>query len=535
MREKGRRVYLAGLSGAGKTSVAERIAAWLGWPAYDVDREIERRTGRTVAELWADGGEEVFRREEHAAVEELTALGDSGVVALGGGTLEDPASRERLAAWGTGVFLDAPAETLAARVAGNGGLRPLLAGHAPVEVLRGLAVARGPGFAALPHRVDADRQPVEAVATQVLRALDWPPPEPITAGIWVGRGALAHAGNLLSDACQTERRSVVVVTDDDVWRLHGAALETGLAGAGWEAIPCLLPPGEEAKTPDCLARLWRAFAAAGTDRDTPAVILGGGAVGDAGGLAAATFKRGLPLVLFPTTLLAQVDAAIGGKNAVNFAGVKNLIGTFHFPAAVAGDPLCLLTLPERDWRSGWAEVVKAAVIGDPDLLELCERESEALLARRLDVVEEALRRSIAVKVAVVAADPREGGRRGVLNLGHTLGHALEAAGAGRWTHGEAVAIGIVAAARLAEAEGVAPKGLAERLASILDAFGLPTRGRREVAAASLHAAIRLDKKRRSGVLRLALPAAVGEVVLREVGEAAVAAWLERTCAWEEPR
>ncbi|HUP01568.1 MAG TPA: shikimate kinase, partial [Gemmatimonadota bacterium] len=427
-----RRVYLAGLSGVGKTAAAERIAGWLGWPWYDVDREVERRAGRTVAELWAAAGEPAFRRAERSVVEALIRAPGPGVLALGGGTLEDEASRELLAAWGTGVWLDAPPETLAARCAASdrSAARPLLAGRDPVRALREMAAVRGPRFAGLPWRVDANGRPGESgevVAVEAIRALPWPAPERIAEGVWLGRNALAHAGPTLAEAePDLARGRAVVATDDCVWPLHGAALARGLAAAGWEAIACPLPAGEGAKTPAVLARLWQALADQGAGRDEPVLVLGGGAAGDVGGLAAATFKRGLPLVLFPTTLLAQVDAAIGGKNAVNLSGIKNIVGTFHFPVAVVVDSFCLLTLPERDYRSGWAEVVKAGVIGDPDLLALCGERSAELLARRLDPVEEALRRAVAVKTAVVAADPRDEGRRAALNLGHTIGHALEA-------------------------------------------------------------------------------------------------------------
>ncbi|MGH7589291.1 MAG: 3-dehydroquinate synthase, partial [Gemmatimonadota bacterium] len=246
--------------------------------------------------------------------------------------------------------------------------------------------------------------------------------------------------------------------------------------------------------------------------------LGGGAAGDVGGMAAATFKRGVPLALFPTTLLAQVDAAIGGKNAIDLDGLKNMVGSFHPPVLVGVDPLCLLTLPEREWRSGWAEVVKAGLIGDPELLDLCEREADALLARRLDVVEEAVERAIRVKVAVVEEDPEEGDRRRVLNLGHTLGHALEAAGGGRWTHGEAIAVGLVAEARMGERIGITEAGVADRIERALAALGLPTGPDADPDAAELLDALRNDKKRAGGKVHVPLPVRAGEIRIAALDE-----------------
>ena len=537
------RLYLAGLSGAGKTAVAERIAGWLGWEWWDVDREVERVSGRSVSMIWSDEGEPAFREAERATVERLTALPGPGVIALGGGTLEDETSRARLAAWGRGVWLEAPAETLAARCAAadratadGAGTRPLLAGRDPVRALREMAALRGPRFAALGARVDANGRPAESVAVDALRALEWPAPERIAEGVWVGRDALSHAGRTLAAARpDLARGPAVVIADERVWPLHGAALARNLEGSGWEAVSCLLPAGEAAKSPETLARLWQGLAEAGASRDAPVVVLGGGAACDVGGLAAATFKRGLPLALFPTTLLAQVDAAIGGKNAINFAGVKNMLGTFHLPVAVVIDSLTLLTLPEREYRSGWAEVVKAGVIGDPELLALCERNAAALLARRLDDVEGALRRAIAVKLRVVDEDPREEGRRAVLNLGHTLGHAIEAALPGTWTHGEAVAAGLVAAARLAVERGVADPPLADRIEGALERLGLPTRVPARVRVDDLLERVRHDKKRSAGGLRIALPVSRGRgepagVVLETIEEGELRDWIERTCA-----
>lgn len=519
-----RRIYLAGLSGSGKTTVAELLGRWLGEPWADVDSEVERESERTIAEIWASDGEEAFRSLERAAVERLTGVDGPRILALGGGTLDDPMSRERLARWGVGVHLDGPAETLAVRATDPPGARPLLEGAEPVAVLEELAGRRAGAFAALAHRVGTEDRPVEAVAVEVLRRVATNEPREIAADVRLGRGLLAHAGRLLAEQLpDTPRGHLVVTTDDAVWALQGEALAAGLEAAGWRPAPCRLPAGEVAKSTANLERIWRDLVDRGADRDTPLLVLGGGAAGDVGGIAAATFKRGIPLALFPTTLLAQVDAAIGGKNAIDLDGLKNVVGTFHPPVLVGVDPLCLLTLPERDWRSGWAEVVKAGLIGDPGLLELCEREARAILSRRLDVVEEAIERAICVKVAVVKEDPREGDRRRVLNLGHTLGHAVEAVGNGRWTHGEAIAIGLVAEARMGERLGVTETGLAERIEAALAGLGLPGRPDLALDTDELLAATRHDKKRSAGKLHVALPARPGAVEIAVLDDAGLGA------------
>ncbi len=521
------RIYLAGLSGAGKSTVAALVGRWLGIPAVDVDAEVERAAGRSVAALWAEGGEAAFRAGERRAVEEVVTRPGPAVVALGGGTLEDPETRERLARWGQGVWLDAPAEALAERIGDGAAERPLLAGRDPARMLRELAAARGPRYAALPHRVRAHGRPAEAVAAAALRAVSRADPADLGDGVRLGRGALARAADLLADACPTAGEGVLpVVTDSRIWTLHGTDLADALAWRGWTASPIALREGEAAKAPDGLLSIWQGIAALGAEPGTPLLVLGGGAPGDVGGLAAATFKRGMALALFPTTLLAQVDAAIGGKNAIDLGGIKNVVGTYHDPVLVAIDPLCTLTQTERDWRSGWAEIAKSGLIGDPDLFALCEREPEAIGQRRLAVVEEAILRAARVKLRVVREDPREAGPRRALNLGHTVGHALEAAADGGLTHGEAVAIGLVAAARLSADLGVGEPRLVERIASALAALGLPTAPPPALDPGRVLALARQDKKRRGGAVHVVLPVRPGETTIRPIDEARLARWVE---------
>jgi 3-dehydroquinate synthase len=527
----GPRIYLAGLSGAGKTTVAALVARWLGIPAHDVDAEVERGAGRAVALLWAEQGEAAFRDAERGAVAELVSRPGPAVLSLGGGTLEDAESRERLARWGDGVWLDAPAEALAVRIGDGAAERPLLAGRDPARMLRDMAATRGPRYAALPHRVRAHGRPAEAVAVEAIRAVSRPEPAPLDRSVVLGRGTLSLAGSLLADRCpDAVGGALTVVSDARVWALHGHVLADALAARGWQGRALTLREGEAAKAPDGLLAVWQALAAAEAERSTPLAVLGGGALGDVGGLAAATFKRGLPLALFPTTLLAQVDAAIGGKNAIDLGGVKNVVGTFHDPALVAIDPLCPLTQPDRDWRSGWAEIVKAGLIGDTELFALCEREVEAIGERRLAVVEEAVARAARVKLRIVAGDPREQGPRRALNLGHTLGHAVEAAADGALTHGEAVSIGLAAAAWLSEREGLAEPGLAERVEAALTALGLPVRPPEETSPARLAQLVRQDKKRMGGALHAVLVARPGETEIRALDEAAIGRWVASTFA-----
>ena len=531
----GPRLYLAGLSGAGKTTLAALLGRWLGVRIADVDAEIERAAGRSVAELWSAGGESAFRALERETVERLVAGDDAAVIALGGGTLEDAGSRERLARWGEGVWLDAPAPVLAARVADGIG-RPLLASGAPEPALRALEAERRPRYEVLPHRVAVHGPTAVAAAVAVLRAVDAGALEELGAGIRFGRGALGRAADLLAGSFAVPTRDgahgppagpLPVVTDGRVWGLHGSPLAESLRSIDRDAVPIELEEGEAGKSPAALLQVWRSLAAVEAGRDAPLAVLGGGALGDVGGLAAATFKRGLPLALFPTTLLAQVDAAIGGKNAIDLDGIKNAVGTFHEPALVAIDPLCPLTQDGREWRAGWAEIVKSGLVGDPELFDLCEREVEGIGERRLAVVEEATRRAARVKLRIVAADPRDAGPRRALNLGHTLGHAIEAAADGTLLHGEAVAIGLVLAARLSERERVAEAGLAERIEAVLAALELPVRPPAGLDPGRVLALARQDKKRRGDAIHAVLPARPGAVEIRPLDDAALERWIGR--------
>jgi 3-dehydroquinate synthase len=293
-------------------------------------------------------------------------------------------------------------------------------------------------------------------------------------------------------------RRAALVTNPTVGRLYGDQAAEGLAAAGIEPLRCEIPDGERFKTLPVLARLLDRFAAAQLDRATPVVALGGGVVGDLAGFAAAVWLRGVPLVHVPTTLLAQVDSAIGGKTGVNHRRGKNLIGAFHQPVLVASDADTLRTLPEREYRAGLAEVVKYGLIRDAALFEFLERESARVLAREADAVTYLVRRSTEIKAEVVAADEREGGLRAVLNFGHTVGHAIEAlTGYTQYLHGEAVAMGMAAAVGISEGLLRRDPDARERVARVLDQYGLPNRPPR-MARGRLAAALAGDKKARTG-------------------------------------
>jgi 3-dehydroquinate synthase len=302
---------------------------------------------------------------------------------------------------------------------------------------------------------------------------------------------------------------VLLVTDRGVAPYWAPVAARSLRAAGFVVTLEVLPRGERTKSAAVLERLWSRAAAAGLDRGDAIVALGGGVVGDVAGFAAATWLRGIEWIGVPTTLLAQVDSAIGGKTAIDLSAGKNLAGAFHQPAGVLIDPEVLGTLPARHVRAGLAEVVKTGFAVDAGLFRLCERRSAALAARDLRAIAAVAERAARAKARVVLADEREAGRRSALNFGHTAGHALEAAlGYRRLLHGEAVAIGMRIAARLSVDHAGLPPSEAARLEALLDEIGLPRR-LPPVSLARLMEAMRLDKKRRGGEVRWVLTPRVG--------------------------
>ena len=466
---------LVGFMGSGKSTVGRLLAERLGVPFADADEHIERTAGRTIPAIFEQDGEAAFRELEAAAIARLLD-GDAGVLALGGGALRGATAtlvRERA----TVVWLDVPADVAWTRVRPDSARRPLARDEG---AFRALHAERRPGYAAACD-VQVDGTPAaEVVAASVVVAPRCRP------------GALATLGDAVGD-----RRAAVIV-DDAVAHLAPPDVAT-----------IVVPGGERAKSIRQLDELWRDLAAAELERRDVVVAIGGGAITDVAGFAAATFRRGVAWIAVPTTLVGQVDAAIGGKTAIDVAA-KNDVGAFHLPEVVIADPVVLETLPSREWAAGFAEVVKTALLQGGRLWELVRswEPGTGEIAERTELV----RLTAACKARVVGEDPTEQGLRAVLNLGHTIGHGVEAAsGYGELLHGEAVAIGLLAALRLSvELRGLDAAVLAET-ERILVRAGLPTRAT-GLTADEVAAAMRGDKKRTGGRPRLVLLDSVGSPV-----------------------
>jgi 3-dehydroquinate synthetase len=473
-----RPLVLVGGMGAGKSTVGALIARSRGLAFADADAELERRAGMAIPDVFAREGEPVFRARERDVVRDLVLAPDAGVVALGGGAVLDAATRDLLAARATVVWLDLDPAVAWERVAAEPGLRPLARDAAS---FRALLDARSPVYAAVADvLVDAADAP-DAVAAALAGA-------PL-----VRTGALGRLPELVGD-----RRAALVADAAVAVRVPGDyAVRLAVAG------------GEPAKSADGARALWEALAAGELERRDVVVAAGGGTVTDVAGFAAATFRRGLAWIAVPSTLVGMVDAAIGGKTAINVAA-KNDVGAFHLPELVLCDPALLVTLPAREWAAGFAEVYKTALLAGGRLHALVTGWTPGPGAddARTDLV----RRCAAVKARIVAADPQDRGLRAILNLGHTIGHGVEAAaGYGALLHGEAVAVGLAAALWLSVEVCGLDAAVLEAAEADLARHGLPVRAP-GLDADAVWAAMRGDKKRSGGRPRLVLLEAIGRPV-----------------------
>jgi shikimate kinase / 3-dehydroquinate synthase len=519
-----RNVFLIGPMGSGKTAVGRHLARALNLEFHDADAEIERRTGVNIPFIFEKEGEVGFRDREREVIDALTSL-DSVVIATGGGAVLLPENREHLAKRGCVVYLETSVAQQLDRTR-HSKQRPLLNVVDPDSKLRSLMEVREPLYRSVADiTVNTDGQRVAAVCDRILA--EFRRRECSIGGesshemqqlsidlgnrsypIYIGRGLLTNR-ELLADAIPA--RDVFIVTNERVGPLYLSTLIDSLSGKRVESIQ--LPDGETHKTLATVSSIFDALVAARMNRDAAIVALGGGVVGDMAGFAAACYQRGIDYVQVPTTLLAQVDSSVGGKTAVDHPGGKNLIGAFHQPRAVIADIAALATLPDRELRAGLAEVVKYGFIRDAVFLAWVEEHSQALLARDIDALAYAVRRSCEIKAEVVAIDEREQGLRAILNFGHTFGHAIETAtGYGEWLHGEAVATGMVIAADMSRRLGNISTADSERVKRTIESLGLPVKAPRIGVQRALEV-MGMDKKVLDGKVRLVLLKSLGEAMV----------------------
>jgi shikimate kinase/3-dehydroquinate synthase len=530
-------VILVGLPGSGKSAVGRRLAQRHKAPFIDLDDRIETADGRSIPEIFAEDGEAAFREKERLAVAELGPPDDDAtvrrVIATGGGAVVDPRNRVALYRDRATVWLDGRPEVLAQRLRRSPNVRPLVAGRDPIGTIRDLAHRRERFYAAARIRSTGvaevhavvegiDQRLADTTRSELARGTTFLRAETAIGRFVLGEGIAVDG---VDDALRRlEARRAILVSEPGAWTAFGADLADGLRDAGWSVERVLLPQGEDAKRLSVIETAARELTKARVRRDEPLIAVGGGALGDAAGFLAATYLRGVPVIHVPTTLVAQIDSSIGGKTGVDLPEGKNLVGAFHQPSAVIIDVLALRTLPDRQRRAALGEAVKMGVLGDERLLELLEADGPAIARGDANVfassaVVELVERCAWAKVAVVLADEREadpGGGRITLNLGHSLGHAVEAAaGYGDLLHGEAVAYGLRAALRIGLALAVTPETRASRVSALLDALEL-AREPLPYPVDEVLGHLGADKKHGASGLRWVLPTDDGVIVRDDV-------------------
>ena len=529
-------IFLVGLSGSGKSSVGRLAAARLGWTFIDTDTLIEETAGRSIAAIFSEQGEAAFRTLEGDALARA-ARSERAVIATGGGAPTHDEGR-RILADGFTVWLAVSPAVAAERLARQQAdePRPLLAGD-PRERLEALLEARRADYARANAAVDVDDLTPEKACEEVLRLWDEAHPGSGAAipgvaatvrtpgasyPIVVREGALADLGALCAAVGLSGR--AFLLTDTGTGPLFAPTALESLKAAGFRPASMTIPAGEEHKTLATVATVYDWLLGERVERGDFLVCLGGGVVTDLGGFAAASVLRGIPFVHVPTSLLGMVDAAIGGKTGVDHPIGKNLVGAFAQPRLVLTDPSLLATLPPRHLHAGLAELVKHGFILDEELVTLLEARAgdPAALA-----TEELIARSTAIKARVVSDDEREAGARTLLNYGHTIGHGIEAAASfSGYLHGEAVAIGMHAAGRIACETGLLPAEALDRQQSLLRACGLPERAE-GVDREAVASAMRSDKKVRDGAISWVLLERIGHAAVhRDVPDKAVEAALD---------
>ncbi len=501
-----RHIVLIGMMGSGKTTVGRLLSEILGMSFIDTDEIIEKQEGISISEIFKTKGEDYFREKETVVLNSLLNNKPS-IIATGGGIILSSENREMIKKRSIPIFLYGDIETLAERLK-KAKDRPLLEGDSIENRLKAIWHEREKFYKEFENSVNTNTLTPLDVAIKIIT--QFLPPQDIAhidEGVVVGRGAVKELGQTLED--KNYREPMLIVTSSILWKQWREYVEDGLSEFSYKTF--FLPDGEDAKTMENVYKLWEVMFSLGFTRKNPVLLLGGGTIGDAGGFAASTFMRGLPLFQIPTTLLSQIDSSIGGKRGVNYKHLKNMIGTFYDAILTILDPVFLLTLPEKEIKSGLSEVIKSAIIGDFSLFDFIDAHTREIFDKNIPVFSIIIEKTVAVKLKVVEKDPYEiTGYRKVLNLGHTLGHALEGIEGFSISHGEGVAIGMVFASFLGEKMGITPTDVKEKIENIIQRAELPTVFPCKYIDIILEK-MYYDKKREDEKLFWVIPKEIGEV------------------------
>jgi len=522
-----RNLILVGLMGSGKSTIGAACARELNYDFCDTDRIIEHQAGKTIAQIFEQDGELAFRVLESSVLQEICQR-ERVVIATGGGAPVNADNAARLKASGVVVHLSARPDVIVKRIR-NLSTRPLIAeSEDPTARLAALLKQRQAAYSAVSEQtVDTNTGAFNTLVNRVCSALRSTGYStailPVHATsltvelgersypLWLAHGIVTSgAGRLI--AALPSISSACIVTHPHLQSKYAEPIARELRSAGLRCAILTIPPGENHKHLRTVEKLYAHFAKTGIDRKGVVIAVGGGVIGDMVGFAAASYLRGVRFVQVPTTLLAQVDSSVGGKTGVDLPEGKNLVGAFHQPTIVLLDPTTLKTLPTRELRSGLAEVIKYGIICDKAFFDWIRTEIRPLLAADPAVLERAIARSCEIKAAIVSEDETEQGVRAFLNFGHTVGHAVESVTRySVYRHGEAIAIGMVAACLVGEELGITPASVTEEVTAALCEAGLPVGFPAGLDMRAIHQAMLLDKKTHSGRLRFVLAESIGSV------------------------
>ncbi len=528
-------IALTGFSTTGKSCVAREVAKRIQWDMIDIDDEIVKFRGKTISEIFSEDGESQFRKFEREILQGA-CLRKNVVISTGGGIILDPENVKLLHETCVVIGLEARVDTIHNRLLHDSTnsikavRRPLLEGKEPLQRIIDLKSNRQRYYSDVDWTVHTDYLSIEEVASEVIKGYSyasrsvknntqWLEKDIVcmvetslkSYPVFVGWGLLDTLGQKVTKAGKFNK--AVVISDRNVFTIYGEKILKSLERSGLEVCCYSIPPGELSKTINKAIEIFDFLIENKIARDNIIIALGGGVIGDLAGFVAATYLRGIAWVQVPTSLIAIVDASIGGKVAVDHINGKNLIGAFYHPHFVLSDVQTLTTLPERELISGWAEVIKHGLIFDSDYFELIEENVDNLQHLIPEITSTIISRSACIKSQVVSADERDtAGKRIILNYGHTIAHAIEtASNYGSFLHGEAVSIGMMAAAKLSNRLGLLDMESVQRQYSILRRFGLPV-DCTGVKLDEVIANLEVDKKMRDKSIQWVLLKRIGEAI-----------------------
>jgi 3-dehydroquinate synthase len=511
------KIVLTGFMGTGKTSVGKELSRQLGYRFIDTDVLIEEREGKPISLIFKDKGEAYFRKLEQATVEEVSKIRNI-VIATGGGIIKNRKNVENLGRRGIIVWLKADPEIILKRVMTEGGKRPLLDVKEPLEEINKLLSERLPLYRQADTSVDTNYITPQETAQEIMEKMGLDV-QGVTVDlnersydIVIGSGILQKLGLRLKEFRPSR---VAIISNKTIFPIYRDTLLRSLSE--YNIVPEILPipDGEEYKDFLWTYYIHGELLKARFDRSSLLIAFGGGVVGDITGFVASTYMRGIRYIQIPTTLLAQVDSSVGGKTGVNHPLGKNMIGSFFQPSLVLVDLDTLRTLPKKEFYAGMAEIIKYGIIADEKLFDYLITDKEGIISLE-DSMVKIIKRSCEIKADVVSKDEKESGLRAILNFGHTIGHAIETVtGYGQFLHGEAVAMGMCAAADLAVRMKIFQRSDAKRIKELVKMYNLPADIPGDLNVRDMINAMEIDKKVKAGKLRFILPEAIGRVRIEE--------------------